>query len=1093
MRRWVGLGPCLILCLLGLRSPSLAGAEETVPGERLDPATYGPSVVESMATVLARDQYLPRPYPKGLRVEHGEWVVPSRRATSFPHSPPHNVINKWGDTRMGIGFSKPVDVEGAWFAGQAAEGAWTTGVRAIGYRAGQQVQTTDWFEQIDDQPRWFAMKLRDVDRIEIEARPVLRGGGWYGMDDLTYTVVDPDTGQLRTVVITFDDLEYGTTLTGTTYAGLVWERGSGEIMESEGVPAPQVPPGLKQDEEVITDEPPPTLLDTRAVLPALYRTFQGVIRGDAGQYSYPPDTCGAVGPNHYVEVVNTNFSVYTRTGTRLINVSLGSFLPGSRGDPRVLFDHHSGRWVVMNTDFDTSATIYLAVSLTNDPTGSWFKTSFVSAQGGDAGRWPDYPTLGVDANGLYITAYMVGGPGHTIFAIDKAPLIAPSPSLGTITAWRNLAWAYAIQPCHTYGTPAGEYFVSVESSNQLRLRRVNPPLTAPTLTNVGTITVPSFSAPPTAPALGSSTDLDTVDQRLMMAVYRNGSIWTAHTIGYQGRAACRWYEIQASPRQLLQSGMVASETLYFFFPSIMVNQYGHVAMAFSGSNASQYVGCYYTGRAVTDPPGAMATPVLYKAGTAPQNNIDGYGRNRWGDYSYTTLDPTDQTMFWTVQEYGHANNIWGTYVAALTLGGDCNGNGVPDYQDIASGTSADCNANGVPDECDIAAGTSTDCNGNGVPDTCDLAAGTSADCNANSVPDECDIAGGGSQDCNANGRPDECDIASGVSADCNGNGVPDECDRALCGGQPWCSDCNGNGVMDVCDIGSGVSPDCNGNEVPDECDLANCDGSAWCQDCNGNSVPDTCDILYGTSRDCGLNGIPDECDIATCDGSLWCRDCNNNGVPDECDFVGSFTLASPVYSPFGYPSEYLLTLWNAPAAMSDVTLSFTALGDINAADEYISVDLNGTPVGTVYQTGGIWYQCVPNQSATLNVLAVVFNTARVTGGGNVIIRMVPSPSVSPVQCTETRFEVVVSYQMASASADSNGNGIPDECEGNCPGDMNCDGSVTFADIELFVEALSGQAAWGYECPWLNADCNADGDVTYADIDPFVMRLGSTCP
>jgi len=59
--------------------------------------------------------------------------------------------------------------------------------------------------------------------------------------------------------------------------------------------------------------------------------------------------------------------------------------------------------------------------------------------------------------------------------------------------------------------------------------------------------------------------------------------------------------------------------------------------------------------------------------------------------------------------------------------------------------------------------------------------------------------------------------------------------------------------------------------------------------------------------------------------------------------------------------------------------------------------------------------------------------------------------------------------------------------------MNCDGSVTFADIELFVEALSGQAAWGYECPWLNADCNADGDVTYADIDPFVMRLGSTCP
>jgi len=31
---------------------------------------------------------------------------------------------------------------------------------------------------------------------------------------------------------------------------------------------------------------------------------------------------------------------------------------------------------------------------------------------------------------------------------------------------------------------------------------------------------------------------------------------------------------------------------------------------------------------------------------------------------------------------------------------DCNGNGVPDDQDIANGTSADCNENGIPDECD---------------------------------------------------------------------------------------------------------------------------------------------------------------------------------------------------------------------------------------------------------------------------------------------------------------------------------------------------------------------------------------------------------
>jgi len=61
-----------------------------------------------------------------------------------------------------------------------------------------------------------------------------------------------------------------------------------------------------------------------------------------------------------------------------------------------------------------------------------------------------------------------------------------------------------------------------------------------------------------------------------------------------------------------------------------------------------------------------------------------------------------------------------------------------------------------------------------------------------------------------------------------------------------------------------------------------------------------------------------------------------------------------------------------------------------------------------------------------------------------------------------------------------------------PGDMNCDGMVTFADIDWFVEALQGQSAWTHDpCPWLNADCNGDGDVTFGDIDPFVALIGTT--
>jgi predicted outer membrane repeat protein len=49
-----------------------------------------------------------------------------------------------------------------------------------------------------------------------------------------------------------------------------------------------------------------------------------------------------------------------------------------------------------------------------------------------------------------------------------------------------------------------------------------------------------------------------------------------------------------------------------------------------------------------------------------------------------------------------------------------------------------------------------DCNGNGIKDACDLASGTSYDCNGNAVPDECDVASGFSQDLDKDGLPDEC-------------------------------------------------------------------------------------------------------------------------------------------------------------------------------------------------------------------------------------------------------------------------------------------------------------------------------------------------
>lgn len=62
------------------------------------------------------------------------------------------------------------------------------------------------------------------------------------------------------------------------------------------------------------------------------------------------------------------------------------------------------------------------------------------------------------------------------------------------------------------------------------------------------------------------------------------------------------------------------------------------------------------------------------------------------------------------------------------------------------------------------------------------------------------------------------------------------------------------------------------------------------------------------------------------------------------------------------------------------------------------------------------------------------------------------------------------------------------------GDLNCDGAITFADINPFVAALSGEATYFAEYPDCEprlGDCNGDGVVGFADINAFVALLSGS--
>ncbi len=426
--------------------------------------------------------------------------------------------------------------------------------------------------------------------------------------------------------------------------------------------------------------------------PTTWDNFTGTVQGDPGANLIPPDTCGANGPNHYLAITNANMSAWRKSDKRrVLNVGLRPFWNVNRliGDPRAVYDVHAKRFVVLASTF-TGRRIYVAISKTSDPSGSWFKFSFNVAVGSDAGRWSDYPTLGVDKRGIYTAAFQVGrGARMTIWAIDKAPLLASTPRVGTITAFRSLRWEGAIQPCTTYGDPGREYFVSRRSSTSLRIRRVNPPLTAPTLTEMGFASIPFHSSPPNAPARGSTRPLSTIDWRPMNAVYRNGSIYTAQGVNVAGRSAVRWYEIRVSPLSTRQVGTISDRLWSYFYGTVAVDKNGDVGIGFSGSHAGVYASSFVAAHRKSDPPGQTSAPILTKAGQAAWNRIDRAGRNRFGDYSHIDVDPVDEIGFWTIQEFIIRTNRWATRITrfgyeAVNYGvGLAGRNGVPSLRPAA--------------------------------------------------------------------------------------------------------------------------------------------------------------------------------------------------------------------------------------------------------------------------------------------------------------------------------------------------------------------------------------------------------------------------
>ncbi len=184
--------------------------------------------------------------------------------------------------------------------------------------------------------------------------------------------------------------------------------------------------------------------------------------------------------------------------------------------------------------------------------------------------------------------------------------------------------------------------------------------------------------------------LDVNDDRLIMAQIRNNSLWTTHHIGVNNagvspatgpgvtRTASRWYQIDISKAQpvLKQVGTLFDKTATnttsaasYFYPSIMVSKQNNMALGCSKAGKNEFINAVTVGRLATDPLGTLRVPAFITNSQTSYNPPDDSSPTdivrRWGDYSYTCLDQSDQMTMWTIQEYCNAKNSWGCRVAKL--------------------------------------------------------------------------------------------------------------------------------------------------------------------------------------------------------------------------------------------------------------------------------------------------------------------------------------------------------------------------------------------------------------------------------------------
>ncbi len=417
--------------------------------------------------------------------------------------------------------------------------------------------------------------------------------------------------------------------------------------------------------------------------PAPSGSFNGVM--DDGS-TIPPDIQGAAGPVYIMETTNQQFNIYTKSGVLTSQLALDGFYSATNAqgyfDPHILYDPNYSKFIVCTDAFlaNGDGGLVLAVSQTSDPTGNWY---VYTIDDGDNNQNDllDYPEMGFNKNWIVLTANDFIGNSITeqIYVLNRASLY--SGTLGTVTNFTDNN-AYTLVPAQTYDiNQATEYLVQDANGNSggsgyMQIGTITGTVNAPVYNSGSTIGVnqPWDENSVSATQAGSTGNtIENGDTRVMNGVaYINNSLWFTHNVflpaGNPTYSGVDWLQVNPASMAVTQFGRVADPAgkAFYYYPSLNVNSNGDALLGYCVSSIdSFYASAAYSFHAAADAPNTMQSRYIYKPGQAAYFKDFGGGRNRWGDYTGTAVDPNDNS-FWNFGQWAQTGNNWGTVIAHVS-------------------------------------------------------------------------------------------------------------------------------------------------------------------------------------------------------------------------------------------------------------------------------------------------------------------------------------------------------------------------------------------------------------------------------------------